>query len=240
MFQVQRNVDLIFSKSVTVNELDAEFLKDKATNSTISDIVNAPSPDQYHFLRHKVKPVNDSELNSMLAAINQVAARQAVQLKYFEESPLQRKFPAQVGAVYAWKLSRNEDIYSCYSTPGGHGDLYCGSSATALLESIQVTSLSALSMSPDFAVTWKKSRDNHREAAILSKVGDEGKFHRHTLTTKSPLNSAAFLLKNQSCFLIAEEYSPSPIYCRSRSDGHYYTFQNLPTSNARMVTTYYQ
>ena len=210
-----------------ISELDVEFLIDDATNSTISDIVNGRPENHYH---HPDADVNSSAFESMLESISQVAARQAIQLKYFEAAPLPINMTTPIGAVYAWKLSSSEDVYMCY-TNGAYGHLYCGSSRTPVVESVEVTSLSALSQ--HFAVTWKTSPDN---AAIFSKIGsNEHQFRRQNLATKSALDSAAFVWNNRSCFLMAQEFHKSHIYCQHRPGAPFSLVKRLPISNARMV-----
>ena len=182
-----------------------------------------------HYHRQNTS-MNISALQSMLETISQVASKHIVQLKYFEETSLSMDLIDPIGAVYAWKLSSSEDFYMCYTnTASGH--LYCGSSKTPVIESVELTSLSALSQ--DFVVTWKVSSGN---AAIFSKTNSsEQQFRRQNLATKSALDSAAFVWNNRSFFLIVQEYEESLIYCRYRVGAPYSLVQRLSTKDARMV-----
>ena len=229
--QVQIDDNIHFDQPVIISKLDVEFLTDDATNSTISDIVGGDGHRENHYHQHDTV-VDNSALLSILATVDQVASRQAVQLKYFEAEPLAINLSTPVGAIYAWKISSSQELYMCHT--GAQGHLYCGSSERPVLESVEVTSLSGLSQ--DFAVTWKNFPGNAAAAIFSQSDHNQPQFRRQNLATKSATDSVAFEWNQRYCFLIAQQYDESHIYCRYRPGAPFSLVQRLSTSDARMVS----
>lgn len=242
-------MNVVLNNSVAVSGLAAQWMQDLSLNSTVGDIAKFPleqNESQYHIsVRDNARSSNVSlvQMESLLERVNRTVSRQGVVLKYFQEVPVERKFSGQVDAIYAWESSDGELTMCHYSDMGGH--LSCGSADLPLLNLVKVTSLAASPVARAFAVTsMDEMKDRWMNSVIFTQlvVTDDdstNSFISQTIPTKLAVDSVAFVLNNQSCFLFVEEAIKSPIYCRPLlTDRPYILFQNLSTVNARMVRNY--
>ena len=239
ILQVRRDMKVVFSEPVLLSKLIASSLVDFSTNSTIRDIIELPLNASHHlagattFAPQEV-PLENASLSTVMKDINRVISRQSIELKFFEETPVSQKLPPVVDAIFAWE-SRSGEVELC-SFVEENGELFYGSSTSPLLTNVHVTGVSSLKETEDFAVAaLDRTEGQKHDSFIFSQVSPR-KLEKQTVATDFPIDAAAFLLYNQTCYLFLEKTSKSPIYCRPLGSNRTYSLaQYLPTVDARLV-----
>lgn len=231
-------MSMVFSEPVALSSLIAESLDDLSVNSTIRDIIELPVDEPHHVAESGFfVPLVSTEidhLSNMVTEIGRVISHQSVELKFFEEMTVTQQLPRVVDALFAWE-SRSGEVELC-SFVNEHGELYYDSSLSPLLKEVEVTGVSSLKVSNDFAVaTLDRSKNNKHHSFIFSRKLSS-KIENQTIPTTYPIDTAAFLLSNKSCYLFLEMSTNSPIYCRPLDSSRPYSLvQNISTIDARMV-----
>lgn len=238
MSQVRRDRDMVFSKPVAVSKLIVNSLDDSSTNSTIRDIIELPLNASHHLAEVAFVPeatsIKNTSISTLIKEIDRVISRQSIELKFFEETPVSQKLPPVVDALFAWE-TRDGEIELC-SFVDEDGELFYGSSTSPLLTNVHVTGVSSLKETEDFAVAaLDRSETQKHDSFIFSQISPKI-MAKQTIPTNFPIDTTAFSLHNQTCYLFLEKTSKSPIYCRPFGvNGTYTLTQHLPTVDARLV-----
>lgn len=232
-------MNMVFSEPVVLSSLIAERLDDFSVNSTIRDIIELSISDPHHVADSAVSlpllPTENDQITTMVTDIGRVISHQSVELKFFEEMEVTQQLPPVVDALFAWE-SRSGDVELCTFVNDG-GELFYDSSNSSLLKNVEVTGVSSLKMTEDFAVaTHDRSGSMNHNSFIFSRKSPN-KIVNQTIPTIYPIDTAAFLLSNKSCYLFLEMEFNSPIYCRPlNSNAPYSIAQNISAIDARMVS----
>ena len=230
---------MVFSRPVSVSNLNVHTLGDFSINSTIRDILELPlnvthSIATSPIVSDMILPGNTS-MSTLLQKISRVVSHQPMELQFFEEMPPPEDLPSSLESIFILETGGGQFQLCGYDS--NRAQFFCNSMASPLLKDIEVRQVSSMRTTDDFAVaTLDRSKHQKNNSFIFSRQSDS-QLVKQSIATVNPIDSAAFLVGNKSCFLFLEKSSKSPIYCRPLdSNGGYLFTQSLPTVNAQLVS----
>lgn len=227
----------MFAVPIRISKLISINVEDLTVDSTIRDIIELPTNETHHFAASTPTELSlkRQPMPGLIKKIDSVVSRQPSELRYFEEIDVPHKLPPTVDAVYAWKNPYRGIELCTYS--GLTGEFYFGSSPSPLLKDVDVTDVSSLSKTEDFAVATLARRGEKKHDSYIFSQASTSNMLNQTISTNFPIGITSFIVEqNMSCFLFLEKTSESPIYCKTLlSNSSYSLAQLLPTLDARLV-----
>lgn len=250
--QIRRDAKVNFTEPVVLYGLVSQEATDSSSKSTIGDLLTRPWGHVFHHVAPSLSvplALADSgrNLSVMTSRIKRVLTDQPLELKFFEEVPLDQlqgrslpMGPAAVDAIFAWESPDGRMELCSYTEDGGK--LFYSSSTRPILQDADVKAVASAPGGTHFAVAaqFDGRQSNQSGSIVFNQAGQR----IQTIPTDFPMDLSAFFLPDgqkgnlsgRPCYVFAEGMAQnSSVYCLSSPGGSYELFQQLPTIDARLV-----